>query len=361
MRITGLRAATVAIPVARRIVSRVRDTDTVLYVLVWLDTDAMLTGSAYVAGFSLGGARAVRAVLDDLTPLVVGAATDDDAAIVARLWAATRLLGHGGLATFAVSAIEMALWDLAALAAEQPLARLLGGTRQALPAYASGGLWLTDARTVAQDAEAFAAAGFRAMKFRVGRADPAVDLAMGRLVRREVGDAITLYADANQGLSVPGAITLGRALAEEVGIAWLEEPVAADDLAGHAEIAAALPVPIASGENRYRVGGLAALLEAGGAGVLMPDMQRVGGVSGWLAAAALAARHDTPITPHLYPEIGAHLAAATPGAPWVEWMPWLEPVLLDTPIVRDGVVYVPEAPGAGMAFNPEVVARFQVE
>ena len=156
-------------------------------------------------------------------------------------------------------------------------------------------------------------------------------------------------------------MALGAALAAEVGVAWLEEPVAADDLAGHAAVAAALDLPIASGENRYRASGLDGLLAAGGADVLMPDLQRVGGVSGWLEAAALARRYRRPLTPHLFPEIGVHLVAATPEATWVEWMPWAEPLLVEHVIVRNGQAYVPEAPGAGMAFNMTAVARYLVE
>jgi mandelate racemase len=361
MRITGLRAATVGVPAHRPIVSRVRQTDTVINVLVWLDTDDGLEGSAYVAAFTLGGARAVRALLADLTPLVVGGALDAWAATVERLWQATRLLGHGGLATFAVSAVEMALWDLRARAADRPLARLLGATRTTVPAYASGGLWLVDAATLARDAEAFLAAGFTAMKLRVGRADPAADVAAARLVRRVVGDGVTLMADANQGLGVAGAIALGRALAGEAGVAWLEEPVGADDLVGHAAVAAALDLPVASGENRYRATGLEGLLAANGADILMPDLQRAGGVGGWLAAADLAARYHVPLTPHLFPEVGVHLVAATPGVPWLEWMPWAEPLLAETLIVRDGRAWVPETPGAGMAFLPEAVARYALE
>jgi mandelate racemase len=358
---TGLRAVTVEVPVTRRIVSRVRETATVLDVLVWIDTDEGITGSAYVAGFTLGGTRAVRALLGDLEPVVVGSQIDAWATTVAALWSATRLLGHGGVATFAVSAIEMAVWDIRARAANVPLARLLGATRTAVPAYASGGLWLVDETTLGRDAEAFAAAGFRAMKVRIGRSDPADDIAAARLVRRVAGDSITLVADANQGLTVPAAITLGNALADEAGIAWLEEPVAADDMAGHAAVAAALSVSVASGENRYRLGGFESLLAAGGADILMPDMQRVGGVHGWHAVAALAASAGAPITPHLYPEIGVHLVAATPGATWVEWMPWAEPLLLDPMLIRAGMAHVPETPGAGMAFDPAAVARLTLE
>jgi mandelate racemase len=361
MRITAVRAATLAVPVTRPIVSRVRETDTVLNVLLWLDTSEGLTGSAYVAGFTLGGTRAVRALLADLEPLATGRSLTDWEAVVADLWRETRLLGHGGLAAFAVSAIEMALWDLRAQAAGQPLARLLGARRDHVPVYASGGLWLVDEATLARDAEAFAAAGFTAMKMRVGRVEPAADLAAARLIRSIVGDGVTLLADANQGLTVEGAIALGHALAAEAGVAWLEEPVGADDLAGHAAVAAALAIPVASGENRYRASGLEALLAAGGADVLMPDPQRVGGVGGWLAAAEIARRYGRPITPHLFPEIGVHLVAATPEAPWLEWMPWAEPLLAEHLIVRDGVAYVPEAPGAGMRFNPAAVARFRLE
>ena len=255
----------------------------------------------------------------------------------------------------------MALWDLRARLAGLPLARLLGKPRPDVPAYASGGLWLTDEATLARDAEAFLAAGFTAMKLRVGRGDPAADLAAARLVRRVVGDGVMLMADANQGLTVDGAIALGERLAGEAGVAWLEEPVGADDLAGHAAVAAALTLPVASGENRYRAGGLESLLEAGGADVLMPDLQRVGGVSGWLAAVEVAARYGRPITPHLFTEIGVHLVATTPSAPWLEWMPWAEPLLRDPIAVRRGRAYVPDTPGAGMEFDPAAVARYLIE
>ena len=162
-------------------------------------------------------------------------------------------------------------------------------------------------------------------------------------------------------LSVGGMTFLGISMLIFLMANVVNSKMTADDLAGHAAVAEALAVPVASGENRYRAGGLEALLAAGGADVLMPDPQRVGGVSGWLEAAELARRFGRPLTPHLFPEIGVHLVAATPAATWVEWMPWAEPLLAEPLSVRRGLAYVPEIPGAGMAFNDEAVRRYVVE
>jgi L-alanine-DL-glutamate epimerase-like enolase superfamily enzyme len=258
-----------------------------------------------------------------------------------------------------ISALDGALWDAKAKSLGQPLFRLLGGARTQIPVYNSAGLWLSYSEAeLVEEAERFIAEGFSAMKMRIGSGDADADIARVRLVRKTIGPKIKLMADANQGLSESQAIRLGRRL-EEFDLTWFEEPLPAWDLEGVARVAAALDTPIASGETEYARYGFREMLTLGSADILMPDLQRVGGVSEFMRVGHMAAAYDVPVSSHLFPEASLSLLGAISNANFLEYMPWFSPLYRETIEFRDGNAVIPERPGWGFTFDPERIAHLE--
>lgn len=270
------------------------------------------------------------------------------------------LVGYEGIALIAVSGIDMAIWDALAKAAGLPLACLLGGTVGVVPAYNSNGLWLTDAATLAKEAaELTAEGGFTALKLRLGRDALADDLAAIREVRQGAGDSVKLMVDFNQGLSLGDALGRCHAL-DHQGLYWLEEPIAYDNLAGYAQLTRQLKTPVQLGENFYGPRELYKAVCLGAGDYVMPDLMRIGGVSGWLRAVPIAAAAGIQVSTHLYPEFAAHLMRATETAHWLEWQDWADPVVKEPFAVRDGKVQIPERPGAGIEWDEVAVRRYAI-
>jgi mandelate racemase len=270
------------------------------------------------------------------------------------------LFGTPGIAGIALAGIDMCAWDALAQAAGAPLVKLLGGAVRPVRAYNSNGLWIQPPEKVADEAEQLAAeGGFTAVKLRVGRDDPQQDLAAVRAVTKRLGDKIQVMSDFNQRLTVNEAILRGRMLDDE-GLYWIEEPTRHDDYAGYARICAELRTPIQTGENLLSSFDLAEAIALESLDYVMPDIQRIGGVSGWLRAAALAHAHGIEMSSHLFPEYSRHLLAVTPTCHWLEFVDWAAPVLAEPAQVKDGNVLIPDRPGAGIAWNEEAVKRFEV-
>ena len=303
---------------------------------------------------------ALRTVLDDMGAALRGQpVAPADAHQAARGWLG--LAGYQGLALAAVAGLDIALWDVLAQAAGMPLAVLLGGTLAPVPAYNSNGLGLIPPEKAADEAlELLAEGGFTALKIRVGRDRAADDIAAIRLVRKAVGDDIALVADYNQGLGLDQALGRCRALDAE-GLTWIEEPLRYDDLDGHARLAADLATPVMLGENFYGPRALHEAIRARACDLVMPDLMRIGGVTGWRQAAAIAEVTGLPLSSHLYPEVSAHLLRVTPTAHWLEWQDWAHPVLARPFEVRDGLLHPPDVPGTGLAWDEDAVARYQAD
>jgi mandelate racemase len=259
----------------------------------------------------------------------------------------------------ALSALDAALWDALAVAAGVPLATLLGSAPRPIRAYNSCGLGLMSAAAAADEAERLLEGGFEAVKLRLGYATLDEDLAVTRAVRRRLPDNVAVMVDYNQALSVADALARGRALQAE-GVAWLEEPTRHDDHRGNAVIADALDLPLQIGENFNGPQDLELALDARACDLVMPDVARIGGVSGWMQAAATAAVRGTPMSSHLMPELSGHLLAVTPTCHWLEYVDWAD-VLLQEPLRIDrGRALVPDRPGAGMAWDEAAVARHRL-
>lgn len=325
-------------------------------VLVTLHSDQGVTGENLVFTLNNRRTKVLRQMVEELGDLLIGRDAGHIAEFWARAWKDINFLGHKGVPVVGISALDGALWDLAGKAAGLPLYRMLGGAQSKVPVYHSGGLWLSSSMSeLVEEAGRFAAAGFGAMKMRLGHADPRDDIARVREVRKAIGPTIKLMADANQGLNEAQAIRLGRML-EEFDLTWFEEPLPAWDLEGLARVAAALDTPIASGETEYTRYGFRRMLELRSADILMPDLQRVGGVSEYMRVAHMAQAHDVPVSSHLFPETSIQVLGALSNAIYLEYMPWFSPLYNETLSFSDGYALVPERPGWGFTFNREYIA-----
>jgi mandelate racemase len=343
-------------PVATRVVT----IESVALLLVDVETEEGITGRTYLFGYTPQFNRHLAALLAQIGEMSKGARVAP-----ADLYAAIRkgltLIGHEGLTLMALSGFDIACWDALAQAAGLPLVTLLGGTVGRVRAYNSNGLGLIEPAAAAEEAQALLAeGGFDAVKIRLGRETLAEDLAAVRAVRKAIGDQVALPCDFNQGLSVAEALRRCRALDDE-GVYWIEEPVVYDDLRGCAKIARDVATPITIGENFYGPRAMAEAIAAKAADYLMPDVERIGGVTGWMRAAALAEAANYEICSHIFPEVSCHLLAASPTSHLLEYVSWANPILAHPLTVENGHVTIPDVPGTGVAWNEEAVSRFQVD
>ena len=327
--------------------------------LIDVDTEEGVTGRSYLFCYLRAAAGAIINLIDDMEELVEGEHVDP-VALWEKLAARYALIGVQGIVRMAMAGFDVACWDALAIAAMQPLVRLLGAEPKPIPAYNSCGLGLMDdLGALAAEAEKLLAVGnFRAVKLRLGYPTLERDIAAVHAVRNRVGGAVALMVDYNQALSVDEALTRGRALDAE-NIYWLEEPVRHDDYAGAARLARDLKVPIQIGENFSLPARMSDALEQAKPDYVMPDLERIGGITGWRQAAELAAARGIKMSSHLFPEVSAHLLAVTPTCHYLEYVDWAN-VLLQEPIrIADGHALVPERPGNGLIWDEAAVARHQ--
>jgi mandelate racemase len=349
----------VLLPLRRPIVSKVGSFGDWPLILIDLYTREGIVGRSYLEPYLKDAARSIIPLIQTL-----GAAQIGKAIAPLDVFQANRksqnLVGYEGMAMIAVSGIDMATWDALAKAAEVPLARLLGGTVDAVPAYNSNGLWLTDVSTLAKEAaELVAEGGFAGLKLRLGRDILADDLAAIREVRQGAGDSVKLMVDFNQGLSLGDALLRCHAL-DDQGLYWLEEPIAYDNLAGYAQLTRELKTPVQLGENFYGPRELYKAVCSGAGDYVMPDLMRIGGVSGWLRAVPIAAAAGIQVSTHLYPEFAAHLMRVTETAHWVEWQDWADRVVKEPFTVKAGKIQIPEKPGVGIEWDEAAVKRYAI-
>lgn len=326
--------------------------------LIDLETEEGVTGRSYLWCYFPAAMPAIAKILEEVARVVEG-----EPLAPADLWSklAERfaLIGVQGIVRMAMAGFDVAAWDALAIAAGWPLATLIGSSPKRIPAYNSCGLGLMAPRAVADEAEKLLARGFRAVKLRLGYPTLAEDLAALHAVKKRIGSEIAVMVDYNQALSLAQALERGRALDQE-GIYWLEEPIRHDDYAGNATLVRELETPIQIGENFSESSAMAVALAAGAADYVMPDLERIGGVTGWLRAAALAATHRIEMSSHLFPEVSAHLLAATPTAHFLEYMDWADRILAQPLEIVDGFAIVPQRPGNGLTWDAKAVEKYRI-
>ena len=328
--------------------------------LIDLTTEEGVTGRSYLFCYLRAAAPAILSLLGEVETVTKGDKVDP-AALWSKLAGRFALIGVQGIVRMAMAGFDVACWDAAAIAARLPLARMLGAAPKPIPAYNSCGLGLMDDPSMlAAEAEKLLAVGnFHAVKLRLGYATLEQDIAAVHAVRKRVGDDVHLMVDYNQALSVDEALVRGRVLDAE-DIYWLEEPIRHDDYAGAARLARELKTPIQIGENFSLPAGMAAALEQAKPDYVMPDLERIGGVTGWRQAAELATADRIKMSSHLFPEVSAHLLAATPTGHYLEYVDWAN-VLVQEPLkIIDGQAIAPERLGHGMVWNTDAVEHYRM-
>jgi mandelate racemase len=356
--IRSLTATPVKVPMKHVLGTSVATVSAAPLLLVDLRTEEGITGRAYQFCYVPAAAHAIVSLLNDAQDAI-----RNEAVAPIDLWARLSkrytLIGVQGIVRMCMSLIDVAAWDALAQAAGVPLAAYLGATPRPVQAYNSNGLGLMPTAALADEADALVAEGFRAVKLRLGYATLEEDLAALEAVRKRVPD-VTIMVDYNQALSVPEAIQRCRAL-DDAGVYWIEEPIRHDDYAGCATLADALRTPVQIGENFSQVYDMQKALAARACDFVMPDLERIGGVTGWQRASALAYAAGMPMSSHLYPEVSVHLLAATPTAHWLEYVDWMDAVLKEPLRVVDGMALPPERPGIGLEWDEGKVRRYALE
>ena len=326
--------------------------------LIDVETAEGVTGRSYRWSYFPRAMVAIASLLKEVEDRTKG-----ERVVPGELWRklAERfaLIGVQGIVRMAMAGFDIACWDALAVAAKLPLVRLLGGEPRRIPAYNSCGLGLMPKDELADEAEKLLACGFRAIKLRLGYPTLAEDLAAVHAVKKRVPADVAVMVDYNQALSLDDARERGRALDRE-GLAWLEEPIRHDDYAGAAMLAGELKLPVQIGENFSLVAGMRTALDTKCCDLVMPDLERIGGVSGWRDAAALAAERDVKMSSHLYPETSAHLLAVTPTAHFLEYVDWADKVLHEPLQIIDGEAVIADRPGHGMVWDKAAVERYRV-
>ena len=315
-------------------------------------------GISFFGGALMG---ALKMAIDALGALTVGEDPLDIEAIVGKLRAAAGMSGPGGIFTLALAAIDIALWDIKGKVFNLPLSRLLGGYRQRVPTYASGALM----RHFPLDAVAKAGAklvekGFRQMKTQLalpGDTSADKEVERMRVLRDAIGPDIDLMCDINQRWDVRQAISIGSRV-EQFNLFWLEDVTTHDDYAGLARVAEALATPVAGGEYVYGLAPFRHMLEARSVDIVMIDVLRSGGITGWMKIAGMAEAFNVPVVNHLCPEISVHLVAAIPHGLTVEYMPWSAKLFEEVPQPVKGELTVPAKPGLGLKFDKAALKRY---
>lgn len=357
--ITNVTARPVVVPMARPLHTASGAIEEVALVLVDITTNQGFTGRSYLFAFTRHIQKSMVALLDGMGTMIIGDVASPYE-IERKLRSRHLLLGVHNVVLFAISGIDMAVWDAYSQSVEQPLVKTLGGEVKKIPAYNSNGLGLLSVDQLPHEAEQLLAEGFTAIKMRLGRNRAQDDIAAVRAVKNAIDDSVTLMCDFNQGLTVAEAMLRCRLLDDEGGLLWIEEPIAAENYKGIAKISAMTNTPISIGENFMGIEQMHDALSHRCCDFVMPDVQRISGVTGWMRAAALADASGIEMSSHLFPEYSSHLLAVTPTGHWLEYVDWAVPLMQDPPTVEAGFMEIPDRPGSGVVWDESAVAQYLV-
>lgn len=360
MKVTRIRKIPANVPLEKPILAGGWEIKSAGILAVLAETDQGIVGEGLA--FTLNGWRMSMLVegVETLAPLAVGLDPHFSGAFVEKALKDTLFFGHKSPLVMSMAAIECAMWDIRAKAAGLPMHKLLGAVREKVPVYWSGGLWLTmSIDELQREATEKVEAGYRAMKLRIGRGDDRTTAERVKSVRDAIGPNVALMVDANQTLDVAGAVRLAQRLAD-YDLTWFEEPIPYWDHKGEAEIRAASPIPIASGESEYLARGMVEMAELRCCQTLMPDLQRMGGIAEFIKGAHMVERHGVQVSSHLFTEMSLGILAALDNATYLEVMPWFEPAYLDRVRVEDGFAHVSERPGHGCRLDIPALERMRI-
>ena len=352
-RIAGCRVRPIMAPLAMPHKTASGTFEAAPLVLIDISLEDGTTGSAYIFSYTPTALRPLADLTENIVEGLTGEGSNPSR-VSALLDARFRLLGNQGLVAMALSGIDMALWDARAKCEKKPLCELLGYGTEPVRVYDSLGQMSPE--ETAHEVEASLERGFRAFKIKAGHHNPAVDVAVVRAIREVAGRDTWVAADFNQAFSVDEAVRRMQMLDEEE-IAWIEEPVHATDYLGHAAVRNAIRTPVQTGENWWGVSDMTKSIAAAASDYAMPDVMKIGGITGWLAASQLAESESIPVASHLFVEVSAHLLKATPTALILEWFDIAGSVITHSPEVKDGYVSPSSDPGIGIIWDEAAVSN----
>jgi len=326
--------------------------------LIDVETEEGVTGRSYLFCYLPAAAPAIATLLGEIERTLKG-----ERIAPAELWEKLarrfKLIGVQGIVRMAMSGFDVACWDALAIAAGKPLVAFLGGSPRPVAAYNSNGLGLMAPEAAADEAGKLLEGGFRAVKLRLGYPTLEADLAAVRAVRKRLPESVKLMVDFNQALSLAEALRRCGAIDGE-GIDWIEEPIRHDDFRGCAELARELATPVQIGENFSLPEQMEEALAAKACDLVMPDLERIGGVTGWQRAASIAAEKGVPMSSHLFPEASAHLLAVTPTCHYLEYVDWANAILAEPLAIVGGAAVIPDRPGTGVVWDEKAVKRYRI-
>ena len=325
--------------------------------IVRIQCDDGSVGTGYTYTIGTGGSSVVALLRDHLAPRLVGRDSSEVEAIWKDLFFATQATAVGAITSLALAAVDTALWDLRAQRAQQPLWKIAGGAQRRVPVYTTEGGWLHHpAQQLVDETLAAKAQGFRGAKMKVGKPSIAEDVARLSAVRAALGDAFEIMVDANQAFTVAEACRRAHAY-RELALGWFEEPLPAEDIGGHVELAAKATMPIAVGESIYHPSHFREYLVRRACSVVQVDCARIGGITPWLKVAHLAETFNLPVCPHFLMELHVSLSAAVPNGAWVEYIPQLDDVTTSRMAMADGFAIPPDTPGLGIDWDWQAIER----
>ena len=329
--------------------------------MVILETEAGVQGLGYTYTIGQGGAALYSIIDQALKPILLGENARSTERLWEKMWWHLHYIGRGGLVSFAISAADIALWDLIGHEEKVPLWQLLGGYSSTVKPYAGGiDLHLNTDQLLAQTQENLNK-GFRAIKMKVGRNYLHEDVERVRAVRDLIGSEIPLMVDANMRWQVETAIRAAREL-QAFNVYWLEEPIIPDDIKGHARVAVEGGLPVAAGENLHTIYEFKNLIEDGLVAFPEPDVSNIGGITSWMRVAKLAYAYNLPVTTHGVHELHLHLLAAIPNASYLEVHGFgLERFIKNPPEIKDGKMTTPNRPGHGVEFDWQALGKFEIK
>ena len=355
----SVKVRAVSVPLRRPIVAKVGQFTHWPLILIDVYTREGVVGHSLLEPYVQGAVGAISKVVEFISDMFKGkplAPID----VYSDAMKVLHLNGREGMTLIALSGLDMAIWDALARAAGLPLVTLLGGSPGTIRAYNTNGLWLSPLKSLAKEAkELVADGGFKAIKMRLGRAKLKEDIEAIKIIRDAVGDDVAIMTDFNQGMAFGEALQRMHAL-DDQGLYWFEEPIVYDNYDGYAQITREIKTPLQIGENIYGPREFYQAVKAQAADLYMPDLMRIGGVTGWMRAAAIAGAAGLPLSSHLYPVVSAQLLRVSESADWLEWSDWAQPVLAEPFLVKDGYATVSAAPGNGLAWNEAAIKKLAI-
>jgi len=360
VKVINIRTTKVEIPLSKPLITAIHKTESVNCLLVCIETNTGVVGENYIFSLKKDMLAVFEAMIKTLSPLVIGKNPLYVEKIWEDMWADCNPIGQKGVSISAISAIDTALWDIIGKQANLPLYQLFGAYRDRSKVYASSGLWLSASiDELLVEAHGFIDQGFRSVKLRLGKDNPKEDVARVKALRQSIGDDIEILTDLNQSLTPRSAIALAHQL-EPFNLGWLEEPVAAHDLKGHARVRDAINIPVASGETDYTRFDMKNILDRDSVDVLMPDLQRIGGLSEFRKSAELASAYNMPISTHIFTEQSLSIAGSAANCISVEHVDWFAPLYNESMIIKNGQIDMPTAAGLGFTFNYDFIDQHTV-